>query len=618
MTDDEKGERNNSVEEESFSSEIDEEEKPEEEKLKNDKEGQVKKIDLMNSEDEDLADDFSDDEFLEDEDFEDLDMESLYQETFKNIEEGNVIKGKILQITSTEILVDVGYKSEGVISKEEFKDTDSYKNLNVGDEIDVYLESKEDSEGRVVLSKEKADKIKIWDDVQKAYEEDKIISGKIIDRIKGGFAVDIGIRAFLPGSQVDLRPIKDADNLLGKKIDTKIIKLSRKRGNIVLSRRILLEDERKALRAKTLDQIEEGKILKGIVKNITEYGVFVDLGGIDGLLHITDISWGRVSHPSEYFVVGDPVEVIVLKFDPEKEKVSLGYKQKTQDPWETAVDKYPIGSKVKGKIISIADYGAFIELETGVEGLVHISEMTWNGRIKHPTKLVAIGDIVEAVVLHIDPENKRISLGMKQIEPNPWEIIADKYPIESKIIGHVRNLTDFGAFVELEEGIDGLIHISDMSWTKRIKKPSDLLRKGQEVECVILNIDPENERLSLGLKQVYPDPWENIEDNYKIGMNVKVIMTKTVDFGLFVEIDEGIEGLIHVSELDPQKSDNFKDEYKINDEFMAKIIKLDVHERKISLSERDYLAEVSVAGFENIIEPAEQGEEQAEEEQVEE
>jgi len=586
------------------------EEEKQEENLESDVE-EVVEVKEEKEQDSDIEeyDDFSDDDWdsddIDDMDFEDaLDMESLYQETFRNIEEGNVIKGTILQITPNEILVDIGYKSEGIIEKDEFKASENYGNLAVGDEIDVYLEAKEDADGRVVLSKEKADKIKIWDDVQKAYEDDKVVKGKIVDRIKGGFAVDIGIRAFLPGSQVDLRPIKDADSLIGEIIETKIIKLSRKRGNIVLSRRILLENERKAMRAKTLDQIQEGKILKGIVKNITEYGVFVDLGGIDGLLHITDISWGRVSHPSEYFVVGDPVEVIVLKYDADKEKVSLGYKQKTPDPWETAVDKYPVGSKVKGKIISIADYGAFIELETGVEGLVHISEMTWNGRIKHPTKLVAIGDIVEAVVLNIDPENKRISLGMKQIEPNPWELIAEKYPIDSRIAGNVRNLTDFGAFVEIEEGIDGLIHISDMSWTKRVKKPSDLLRKGQEVECVVLNVDPEHERLSLGLKQAFPDPWEAIEKDYKIGMNVNVVMTKAVDFGLFVELDDGIEGLIHVSELDPKKSEDFKNNYKVNDEFTAKIIKLDINERKISLSERDYLAEVSVAGFEDIIEDA--------------
>jgi len=571
------------------------------------------------SEDEEFSsDDFDYEEEENWEDDENFDMAALYEETFRNIEEGNVIKGTILQITPNEVLVDVGYKSEGIIPRDEFKDSEDYSKLKVGDQIDVYLESKEDADGRIVLSKEIADKIRIWDDVQAAYEQDKIVKGKIISRIKGGFAVDIGIRAFLPGSQVDLRPIKDADSLIGQSIETKIIKLSRKKGNIVLSRRILLEDERKALRAKTLEEIEEGKILKGIVKNITEYGVFVDLGGIDGLLHITDISWGRVSHPSEYFVVGDPVEVIVLKYDSENEKVSLGYKQKTPDPWETAVEKYPVGSKVKGKIISIADYGAFVELETGVEGLVHISEMTWNGRIKHPTKLVAIGDIVEAIVLSIDPENKRISLGMKQTEPNPWEIIAEKYPIDSRITGVVRNLTDFGAFVELDEGIDGLIHISDMSWTKRIKKPSDILRRGQEVECVILNIDPENERLSLGLKQVYPDPWENVEENYKIGQNVKVTMTKAVEFGLFVELDEGIEGLIHLSELDPKKAENFKENYAINEEFMAKIIKLDVNERKISLSERDYLAEISVAGFEDIIEKEDEDEEVKREEKEEE
>jgi small subunit ribosomal protein S1 len=561
----------------------------------------VKEDDLTEEKQEDTSDfekeidDF--DEFSDDT----IDLESLYFDTFKNIEEGNVIKGTILHITPNEVLVDIGYKSEGVIPRDEFKDLNIDDKLKIGDEIDVYLESKEDIEGRVVLSKEKADKIKIWDEVQKAYDEDTIISGMIVDRIKGGFAVDIGIRAFLPGSQVDLRPIKDADNLLGQTIETKIIKLNRKRGNIVLSRRILLEDERKALREKTLEQIEEGKTLKGIVKNITEYGVFVDLGGIDGLLHITDISWGRVSHPSEYFMVGDPVEVVVLKYDSQNEKVSLGYKQKSRDPWETAAEKYPINSRVKGKIISIADYGAFIELETGVEGLVHISEMTWNGRIKHPSKLVAIGDIVEAVVLQIDPNNKRISMGMKQIEPNPWELIAEKYPLGAHITGVVRNLTEFGAFVELEEGIDGLIHISDMSWTKRVKKPSDLLRKGEDVDCIVLHIDPANERLSLGLKQAQPDPWEQIENDYQIGQNVKVTTTKIVDFGIFVELDEGIEGLIHVSELDPQKADNFKDHYKIDDSFTAKIIKLDINDRKISLSERDYLSEISIAGFEDII-----------------
>ncbi|MGA1875582.1 MAG: 30S ribosomal protein S1, partial [bacterium] len=417
----------------------------------------------------------------------------------------------------------------------------------------------------------------------------EIIEGRVIRRIKGGLTVDIGIPGFLPGSQIDIKPIKDLDSLVGQMIKMKIIKINKKRGNIVLSRRSLLEEEREKKRKIALETIEEGKLVKGIVKNITEYGAFIDLGGIDGLLHVTDMSWGRVRHPSEMFVIGDEVEVMVLKFDRENERVSLGLKQKTPDPWEKVDEKYVIGSRVRGKVVSLTDYGAFVELEEGVEGLIHVSEMSWTRKIRHPSRVVAIGEIVEVIVLDIDKDNKRISLGMKQTEPNPWLIVESKYQVGSKILGRVRNITDFGAFVELEEGVDGLIHISDLSWTQRIKHPSEVLKKGEKVEAVILSIDTKSERLSLGIKQLQPDPWSKVESKYPVGTLTQCKVIRLTDSGAIAELEEGIDGFIHLSEMgkDIQVSEPGK-VLSVGDEIMVKIIRVDVDARKIGLSIKGY------------------------------
>jgi len=411
----------------------------------------------------------------------------------------------------------------------------------------------------------------------------------VVSRIKGGLSVDIGIRAFLPGSQVDIHPVRNLDKYIGKKLEMMIIKMNQKRGNIVLSRRILLEGERKLLKAETLQNLEEGKILKGIVKNITEYGAFIDLGGIDGLLHITDMSWGRVHHPSELFSFGDEVEVVVLKFDRERERVSLGYKQKTENPWNKAEEKYPVSSRIHGKVVSLTDYGAFVELEEGVEGLVHVSEMSWTQKVRNPAKIVSVGDIIEAVVLNLDVSNKRISLGMKQVESNPWDLVEQTYPVGSQIKGVVRNLTDFGAFIGLEEGIDGLVHISDMSWTRRIKHPSEILKKGDEVEAVVLHVDKRKERLSLGLKQLTEDPWIGIQEKFPVGSVVTGRVVKITDFGVFVALENGIEGLIHVTEVSLDPSVKIEDVLAINSEVKAVISKIDQEERKIGLSVKQYL-----------------------------
>src|SRR5678816_2700330 len=426
----------------------------------------------------------------------------MYDVSFKNFAEGEVVKGIVLQVSESEVIVDVGYKSEGIIPVDEFRDETGKLSIKVGDSVDVLLEKTEDKEGYVVLSKEKAEKMKVWDDVERAYQERRVVVGRVIERVKGGLAVDIGVRAFLPGSQVDLRPVRVLDSLRGQELRMRVIKVNKKRGNIVLSRKAVLEEENAERKRDTLETLEEGKVLMGTVKNITEYGAFVDLGGIDGLLHITDMSWGRINHPSEVLNVGDEIKVTVLKFDRDTERVSLGYKQLKADPWTTATLKYPVGVRVKGKVVSLTDYGAFVEVEEGIDGLIHISDMSWSKKVKHPSKILTVGQEVECQVLGIDQEAHRISLGLKQVESNPWNELAEKYPVGSKIKGKVRNLTEFGAFVEVEEGIDGLIHISDLSWTKRVKHPSEVLKKGDVVDAVVLNIDAENQRLSLGLKPV--------------------------------------------------------------------------------------------------------------------
>jgi len=549
----------------------------------------------MSYEEKDLTTEYSSDEENEmNEEVEEGqdEMARLYEESFKSVEEGTVVRGRVIQVRQDGIVVDVGYKSEGIVPIDEVQPAE-LANIKPGDEIEVYLEEREDSEGNLILSKEKADKIKIWEHIEDACNKEMTVRGKVVARIKGGMTVDInGVKGFLPGSQVDLRPVRNLDSLIGQTFELKVLKVNQRRGNIVLSRRALLEEVRDKKKAETLSTLQEGAVIEGIVKNITEYGAFIDLGGIDGLLHITDMSWGRVSHPSELFMVSDKVNVMVLKYDRENEKVSLGLKQLSSDPWSEADKKYPVGSRVRGKVVSLTDYGAFVELQEGIEGLVHVSEMSWTQKVRHPSKVVAMGDIIDAVVLSIDKSNKRISLGMKQIEPNPWDVIAEKYPVGSRIEGKVRNLTDFGAFVGLDEGIDGLIHISDISWTKHLKHPSEVLKKGQKVEAMVLSVDKDKERLSLGLKQLAQDPWDgDIPSRYRVGDNVSCRVIKITDFGVFVELEDGVEGLIHISEIDKDAHTRVEDLLKLDDTVTAKIIKVDTADRKIGLSIRAFKKE---------------------------
>jgi len=522
------------------------------------------------------------------EDADEIDYESMleaYDSSLKDIAEGEVISGRVIQVTDSHVIVDVGFKSEGIISIHEFRDENGSVDLKPGDQVDVLLESIE-SDGNVILSREKAERMKIWDTIEKAYEDQSILTGRVIERIKGGLSVDIGVRAFLPGSQVDLHPVRNLDSFRGQEIQVRVIKVNKRRGNIVLSRKAVLEEEYYKQKEETLKSLKEGDRVKGIVKNITDYGAFVDLGGIDGLLHITDMSWGRVNHPSDLFEVGAEIEVKILKFDRLEEKVSLGYKQLTEDPWMRAEERFPKNTRVKAKVVSVTDYGAFVELEEGVEGLIHVSEMSWNKRLKHPSKVVEVGAEVEAVVLEVDAQNRRISLGMKQTEPNPWDQVEETYAINAIVKGVVRNLTDFGAFVEVEEGVEGLVHVSDLSWTKKVKHPSEILQKGQEVEAVVLNVDADNQRLSLGIKQLEPDLWEEFFAHHQIGDVVPGKIIRIANFGVFVEIDEGIEGLCHVSELGTRRIENPEDEFEVGQELDFKIIKLNLLERKIGLSIR--------------------------------
>ena len=534
-------------------------------------------------------------------------MLDIYDNSFRNIAEGEVMKGIVLKVTPSEVIVDIGYKSEGIIGVDEFLDERGEVTVQPGDTVDVLLERTEDRDGYVVLSREKAEKMKIWDEVEKAYAERKVVIGRVIERIKGGLAVDIGVRAFLPGSQIDVRPVRNLDALRGQELRMRVIKVNKKRGNIVLSRKVLLEEENAEKKKHTLHTLAEGKVLKGIVKNITDYGAFIDLGGIDGLLHITDMSWGRVGHPSELFKVNDEIDVIVLKYDPATERVSLGHKQLVRDPWSNVSDRYPVGARMSGKVVSLTDYGAFIELEPGVEGLIHVSEMSWSKRVKHPSKILNVGDSVDAMVLGVDATARRISLGLKQVETNPWHELAEKYPVGSKIVGKVRNLTEFGAFVEVEDDIDGLIHISDMSWSKRIKHPSEVLKKGDKVEAMVLNIDAENQRLSLGLKQLATDIWDDFFSRHQVGQTIEGKVVRVTTFGAFVELDEGIEGLIHVSELDDQKGGE-KIELTVDQNYPMKIIKLVPSERKIGLSIRALKSDEFRTDWEEYSEKAGTGE----------
>jgi small subunit ribosomal protein S1 len=519
-------------------------------------------------------------------------MEDWFNRGVGDIEEGEVVRGRVVEVRDSEVLVDIGYKSEGTIAMEEFRHVGTLP--KVGDEIEVYLESKEDSEGLIVLSKDKADKIKVWDAISKSHDSGTPVEGKVVEVVKGGLSVDVGVRAFLPGSQVDLRPVKNLASMLGQMIRAKVIKLNRRRGNVVLSRRAVLEEEREEKRKHTLSVLSEGMVLTGAVKNITDYGAFIDLGGIDGLLHVTDMSWGRVGHPSEIFQIGDQVEVVVLHFDRETGRVSLGYKQKSSDPWAVVDERYPVGAKAQGRVVSLTNYGAFVELEPGVEGLVHVSEMSWTRRVRHPSKLVNVGDMVDVMVLDVNKATKRISLGMKQVEADPWATIDERYKPGERVEGKVRNLTDFGAFVELEPGVDGLLHISDMSWTRNIGHPSEILKKGQSIDTQILNVDRDNKRISLGLKQIQPDPWESVSQRYPMGSRVTGKIVRLTDFGAFVELEPGVDGLLHVSQMSTRPIASPSDLVNVGDELTLMVIRVDPNERRIGLSLKDLAAAISL------------------------
>ncbi|MDD3813771.1 MAG: 30S ribosomal protein S1 [Desulfocapsaceae bacterium] len=495
---------------------------------------------------------------------------------------GDVTMGTIIGVVDGYVLIDVGDKAESYVAKSEFQ-LEEGKEFQIGDTFEVFIERRKD-EGGLLLSREKAIAIKVWEDIAKIQEENGTIEGKIESRVKGGMSVNVGVPAFLPYSQIDLRPVKDLDALIGQTFSFKVLKFNRKRNNVVISRRAILEEDRNKLREKMRSILEEGQIIKGAITNITDYGLFIDMGGMDGLCHITDLSWGRVSHPAKLYKVGEELEVKVLKYDKENDRVSLGIKQLKEDPWATVTTRYPIGEKATGKVVSITDYGVFIELEEGVEGLIHVSEMTWSKKPRHPSKIVAVGDEVEVMVLNIEPETKRISLGMKQLQPNPWDLVTDSYPVGSIIEGKVKNITDFGVFIGIEDGIDGLIHVSDLSWTERIKHPSEKYVKGQTIQAVVLKIDKENERFSLGIKQLEPDPWQAAYNNYPSGTVIEGTITNVTDFGVFVQLEEGIEGLVHVSELSKEKIKTPVGVYQVGDTLKAIVINVSAKDRKIGLS----------------------------------
>ena len=508
--------------------------------------------------------------------------------TRPTLAEGEIVKGRVLKVTPSDVVVDIGYKSEGLLPVNEVTTYDGQVKVKRGDEIEVFIERLEDSSGYVALSREKAARMRVWDDIEAAYKADQPIDGRVIDRVKGGLQVDVGgVKAFLPGSLIDTKPVKNLDALRGHEMKFKIVSFDKKRANVVLSRRAIVEVEQVAAKQATFGRLKEGELTHGVVKNITDYGVFVDLGGVDGLLHITDISWGRVTHPSEYFNVADEIEVVVLKFDAGSERVSLGYKQKSPDPWSDVSDRYPLGSRVKGRVVSLTDYGAFIELEEGVEGLIHVSEMSWTKKIRHPAKVLNIGDEVEAVVSDVNVPNRRISLSLKALEQNPWDTIAERYPVGSVIEGKVRNLTDFGAFVEVEEGIDGLIHISDMSWHRRLKHPSEVLKKGDTVKARVINVDGENQRLSLSIREFLPNEWDNYAKVHNIGDEIIGVVSKITDFGLFIRLADGVEGLAHVSEVHRDRGLKLDKAFHVGEPIRTRVIKIDPGERKIGLTTRD-------------------------------
>lgn len=510
------------------------------------------------------------------------DFAKLYGESIANIKEGQIVKGKIIAITPKDVIVDIGYKSEGAISISEFQDPDAIK---VGDEVEVYLESKEDENGMVVLSKQKAERAVGWEMVISRYGEGDILDGRVSREVKGGFMVDIGVEAFLPASLAALKSFGNTSQLIGQTFQFKIVKINKPRKNIVVSRKDALQQQKEEDKKKMLDSLEKGAVVSGIVRNITDFGAFVELGtSIIGLLHITDMSWGRVSHPSEVLAIGDNIEVVVLDFDKEAMRVSLGLKQKTQNPWETVDTKYAVGTKVKGSVVNIVPYGAFVELEKGVEGLLHISELSWTKKYNNPNELLAIGDRIEVQVLDIDKQNRKISLGLKQLEANPWLDAETKYPVGTRVKGKIRNLTDYGAFVELEDGIDGLIHVSDISWTKRIGHPKDVFKKGEKTEAVVLAVDANNRRISLGIKQLSPDPWDDIAAKYIQDTVLPGKVTKVANFGLFVEIDKDLEGLAHISEISLNEAEKLEEKFKVGDEIKVKVVKVDPIQHKIALS----------------------------------
>jgi small subunit ribosomal protein S1 len=514
-------------------------------------------------------------------------LENYEREQAASKQEGEIVRGTVVGVSDKYVMVDIGYKSEGVVAREEFVDRSGNLTVKPGDEVDVLIKSLENQDGYAILSRAAAVQVQSWEKLRRAHQNHETITGRVTERIKGGLKVDLeGIAAFLPGSQVDVRPVRNLETFMNQDIEVRVIKLNRKRGNVVVSRKAVLEEEATHKKADTLAQIEEGVIMEGVVKNITDYGAFIDLGGIDGLLHIIDMSWGRIQSPGDIIKVGDTIQVKVLKFDREKERISLGYKQLMPDPWQSVAERYPKGSRVHGKVVSLTDYGAFIEIEPGVEGLVHVTEMTWSKRLKHPSKLLSIGQEVEAVVLEVDSHNRRISLGIKQIAPDPWETLVERYHVGSRVTGKVRSLTDFGAFVEIEDGIDGLVHVSDISWTKRIKHPSDVLKKNQTVDAVITNIDLEGRRLSLSIKDLEPNAWDRFFETHKVGDTVTGKVVRFANFGAFVEIEEGIEGLCHVSELSDSRVEKPEDAVKIGQTMPFKILKLDPAQKKIGLSAR--------------------------------
>lgn len=516
-------------------------------------------------------------------------FKELYEQSLQSVQMGGVLTGKVVQINADTVMVDVGWKTEGYIPARELRDDQGNISLNVGDEIEVLVDRR-DQDGNLVLSRDKAAKIKIWDDVKLACEQNAPVKGTVIERVKGGLSVDIGIPAFLPGSQVDIRPVRDLDRYVGQSFQFNILKYDRKRNNVVLSRRTILEKDREAEKLETLQNIEEGKIVEGVIKNITDYGLFIDLGGIDGLLHVTDISWGRITRPSDHFSKGEKIRVKVLSFDREKERVALGLKQLAENPWETIKDKFPINSLIEGRVVNLTDYGVFVELEPGVEGLIHVSEMFWTREIKHPSKVLSVGQRVPVMVLDINTETKRISLGLKQTTANPWETLKQKYPEGSVITGIIRNVTNFGIFVGVEEGIDGLIHMSDISWKQRVKHPSEMFKKGQTIEAMVLNIDVEHEKFSLGLKQIEKNPWEELSVKYPAGSTVSGKVTNITDFGIFVEIEEGIEGLVHISELSSRRVKSSSELFTVGDSVSAIVKNVDPKSRKIRLSIKDFEA----------------------------